>query len=147
MKISIKDIESSDADEIFSITKKVPELWASSEIEVISKGQILYNIKSDNYLTLKAIDKNNKLLGFILCDLNFDYLYVDFLAVNPEFRESGIGTKLLEKAIEKARKMGVYSICCFVNPRFEKTIDFWKKKGFKEGHKFIYFYKDTKGNV
>lgn len=58
------------------------------------------------------------------------------ISIHPDYKRKGYGLKLLQYALEKARKMGVGFIC------MEGNIDFYKHAGFCLASKFNIHYHD-----
>ena len=59
------------------------------------------------------------------------------ISIHPDYKRKGYGLKLLQYALEKARKMGVGFIC------MEGNIDFYKHAGFCLASKFNIHYHDV----
>lgn len=90
-------------------------------------------------------ENNNKLIGFIGLKgedikenvpktFNEDYVLITWIAVLPDFRKLGLGSKLLAKCERYARKLGKRGI--WLGCR-DKVIPFYQKNGYKQKGTFI----------
>ncbi len=62
-------------------------------------------------------------------------------AVAQGMRGKGAGRMLYEKCMEELEKRGTGFVYCWVNAGEKKSREYWRKKGFKEGKKFIFSWK------
>jgi len=58
--------------------------------------------------------------------------YMDSLAVWPEWRGRGIGTKLMQAQIDKARELGFNKAALLVDPENENAKRMYRKLGFMD---------------
>lgn len=71
--------------------------------------------------------------------------YLFRLAVKEEFRNKGIGSKLIKNAEEIARKRRASEIGFYIDANNKKLKSFYKKRKFKTSNKpWIYLYKELK---
>lgn len=108
--------------------------WAKS-----IKGRVYFTnlLKNSNSLCLVAI-YYEKFVGYIAAapkDFGYrksKYLEIENMGVIPNYRSKGIGSKLMEKCLEWAKKKGFDRI--YVNSYLanSQAIDFYKKNGFSE---------------
>jgi ribosomal protein S18 acetylase RimI-like enzyme len=72
--------------------------------------------------------KGDEIIGAIKGDIMWGVIHIDLLIVIPEYRKLGVGTKLYNLAIEKAKKedckLATVETFDFQAP------DYWKSKGF-----------------
>jgi len=61
---------------------------------------------------------------------NGEHLYIDQVAVHPEYRSKGVGTKMFEYIEKKAKQKKIIQIN-IVTHKSAKANNFWKKQGFK----------------
>lgn len=79
---------------------------------------------------------NNKMVGFITYkENNSDVVEISWLAVRPEMRNEGIGSKLVNESLNKLNRK--YKICevktlaeTYKDEGYAKTRNFYKKLGF-----------------
>lgn len=78
-------------------------------------------------VSLGAYEDDN-LVGYLFTDESFaGVTTVRWIAVLPEYQKKGIGTQLLEKTEELAKKLGIHMIQLEVDPR---NLDYYKKRGY-----------------
>lgn len=58
--------------------------------------------------------------------------YIDSIAVRPEYRNKGIGKKLLKLTQKKAERKGFEKISLLVKPKNKKAIKLYKNYGYNE---------------
>lgn len=71
------------------------------------------------------------LVGFIFARLLGDEMHLMKLAVNPQWRNRGAATSLLEAALEAARSRGATTAVLEVRPANQGAIAFYRKAGFE----------------
>jgi putative acetyltransferase len=87
--------------------------------------------KSGEVISLVAM-KHDKMVGHVLLstaiiensDESFPVLVLAPVAVLPEFQNQGIGTKLIEKGIEEARKRGYSIVTVLGHPKYYPRFGF-----------------------
>ncbi|MBP1916079.1 GNAT family N-acetyltransferase [Lederbergia galactosidilytica] len=133
MEIEIREIRPNDyADVLLLWNNELENL--NVDIEKISERFKKMN-KDENYKTFVASFKN-KVVGFITVvqtmalEYEIGYLKINGLAVQNDFQQNGIGTKLLEHVEIFAAEKGLS--CLILNSGFQRTEthDFYKNKGF-----------------
>lgn len=65
---------------------------------------------------------------------------IEDVIVTQEYRGSGIGTKLLDAAINEADERGCSRLALSVDLRNTKAIEFYKNKGFDTSHMGLMYY-------
>ena len=73
-----------------------------------------------------------KLVAAVLCGHDGRRGYLHHLAVHKDYRNAGIATALLEKAVGKLREKGIRKCHTFCFCDNEQGLSFWQKKGFAE---------------
>ena len=79
-------------------------------------------------------EMDNKIVGFIFGQetLPFpDKIYVRHIAIHPDYQAKGIGKKLYEALINKAKKTGKKEIIATINPDNPPSIKLHEQLGFK----------------
>ena len=92
----------------------------------------------DMYKIISVKIENNITAGYVIVFNNSDSLEIMKIGVNPEYRQKGIGTILINE-IKKSR-MGIF---LEVRENNIIAIEFYKKNGFKEAGKRKNYYRDT----
>lgn len=104
------------------------------------KGAMLFRPISEVYENIRdftVYKKEGKVIGAVSLHISLANLAeVRSLAVDPEYLKNGIGTKLVEAALEEAKGFGITDI-------FTLTYvpDFFSKLGFKEVNKDMFPHK------
>ena len=77
-----------------------------------------------------AIDKDDEIVGYIVCRIQDDILWAESLYIIPNKRREGIGSALYAKAEKLSRKLGNKTLYNWVDPNNERSILFLQKKGY-----------------
>jgi len=81
-----------------------------------------------------AKSKNNKVIGVCYLDITWQGLKnirLGDMFVHKEFRNIGIGSALVDKAIEYAKENNIKKIWLWTQEELKDTIRLYEKKGFK----------------
>lgn len=96
----------------------------------------------NNKVIYVALDKD-KVVGFISIEKYREsgYIYLDDYCVNNNYRGYGIGTKLMNMALEFAKKEEINNIITHVEKTNTESIKFYKNNHFKieqeQGHRLL----------
>lgn len=63
------------------------------------------------------------------------YGLIENVVTHPDYRQKGLGTKVLNKAVEIANKNNCYKVMLMTSSKEEKTLKFYEKAGFERGRK------------
>jgi len=77
-----------------------------------------------------AEDKNEELLGYLVCRIDSNVVWVESLFTSYDSRRKGVGSKLFEKAETKAQELGGSTVYNWVHPNNDKVIQFLSKRGY-----------------
>ena len=77
-----------------------------------------------------AVTDGRALLGYIVCRIDDNCLWVEQLYVREEQRRKGLASLLFDKAEELAAEMGEDTVYNFVHPNNEGVISFLRAKGY-----------------
>ena len=136
--LTIREEEIKDYNEV---EKVVEESFKTAEFSDKDEHNLVRRLRNSNEfikeLSLIAEDEN-KILGHVLLtkalingeDTSFEALALAPLAVLPEYQKSGIGKKLMNKAIERARELGYKSIVVLGHEKY------YPKFGFEKASKY-----------
>ena len=119
------------------IAKQIATLLNSENQLVVpyTEKKVLDN--KNNYLF--EVNDNDDVLSFIECRKVQWYQYeVCHLTVNPSHRRSGLGKKILEKAISHAKANRGRIIQCTIREKNTKSTSLFSKNGFLKTSKFYY---------
>lgn len=86
----------------------------------------------DNRYHLLAWIEDEKLLSFISYWNFEDYIYIEHLAVNPEFRGQNIGSRMLDTFAEGVKKTIILEIDPPIDEISKKRLAFYKNLGYKQ---------------
>lgn len=128
-------------------TVKPEDLWDVAKIDNLSFKKPWtfprfieqYETNKDNFL---IAEENGKILGFSISDCKGLLMLI---AVDPNARGKGIGSKLLAATIKKLRMMGIKKVFAHVRKSNKKVIDFYVKHGFKIEKELPHYYSDEDG--
>ena len=63
------------------------------------------------------------------------YGLIENVVTHPDYRQKGLGTKVLNKAVEIANKNNCYKIMLLTSSKEEEILNFYEKAGFERGRK------------
>jgi len=99
-------------------------------------------------------EHDNAIVGYVMCRVERSMGYINrffpkkvghivSIAVRPEYRRRGIGTKLMKEAIKKLKEVyGVKEVYLEVRVSNEPAIRLYEKLGFKKVRRLKYYYLD-----
>lgn len=124
--LNIRKFKQSDKDSVISLWK---EIFSSEKLHNDPKLSIEMKIKHSKDLFFIA-EENNLVVGTVMVGFDGHRGWIYSLAVKPDFRKKGIGTKLMKEAITQLKSLG----CLKVNLQIEEdnsgVVDFYEKIGF-----------------
>lgn len=125
--------ENNNPEEIYKLEK---EIFGNSAYTLKQIDDIL--TMPDMYKIMSVKDENGITAGYVIVFNNSDSLEIMKIGVNPEYREKGFGTILVNE-IKKSRME------IFLEVRENNMIarKFYEKNGFKEAGKRKNYYRDT----
>lgn len=132
MSVHIRPIQTSDFEQLislfmeFAVFEKLPDKMTNS-LEQMKQEQAYFN-------GFVAVDKDQKILGYatyFYCYYTWvgKSLYMDDLYVSQAFRGQGIGSQLIHKVIETAKKNSCHRLRWQVSSWNEKAKLFYQKLG------------------
>ena len=101
------------------------------------------NSKYGYVYTAKSADEGGKILGYICFSLIVDELHILNFAVDVPFRRNKVATRLLDYAIDIAKKNGATIAFLEVRESNKGVIELYKKAGFFEIAKRKKYYADN----
>lgn len=75
--------------------------------------------------------------GLIVAWPEVDHLYIDNIAVAPEFQGTGVGQKLLAFADELARRADRSEIRLYTNEVMTENVEYYPRRGFEQTHRGV----------
>jgi len=74
--------------------------------------------------------ENKKIIGTIMAGFDGHRGWIYSLAVSQKYRRKGIGTKLVNKALNELINLGCVKVNLQINGNNQSVVDFYKKVGF-----------------
>ena len=121
--MNYRQIKLSDYENLVSFWK---ENYFVNEVDDLDRFKLF--LEKNPGLSLLAED-DGKIIGTVLGSFDGRRGYIQKLVVEKNYRKKGIGELLINKIIEKLRKVGVLYIPISVE---EERISFYEKCGFKK---------------
>ena len=91
-----------------------------------------------NPATCFVAEEDGGIVGVILAGNDGRRGYIYHTAVNPAFRNQGIGAALVESAMEALQSLGINKVALVVFSKNKDGNDFWEKRGFTTRGDLIY---------
>ena len=132
--LAIRKLAASDVPAVFAILQESPEaaLWSSeSLLQLASADPAAWVVE------LSAV-----LVGFLIGRIAADEFEILNMAVSRAHRQSGIGSKLLESALEFSRIAGSARAYLEVRASNEPAIALYARHGFTECGRRAQYYRD-----
>ncbi|MDO5396519.1 MAG: GNAT family N-acetyltransferase [bacterium] len=133
--LKIRKMKSDDYDNVYN-------LWLSCA------GMGLNNIDDtkdgiDRFLkrnpdTCFIAEYENKVVGVIMVGNDGRRGYIYHTSVKSEYRNQGIGSKLVDTAINALKNQGINKVALVVFTKNESGNAFWEKQGFTQRNDLIY---------
>lgn len=101
-----------------------------------------YSIQMNGYMNVLVYEEDH-ILGFVVYSIVQDIAEIIDIAIIKEEEGKGIGSKLINTVIEKAKELGLHSISLEVREDNERAIGFYEKEGFKKSHIRKQYYLDS----
>ncbi len=134
--IKISEATMDDANSLADIEKAI------FNYDVISKKQIRHLLKSETATVIKAALYNTAIVGYLvlLRRRNSKILRIYSLGVLPDYRNSGIGRQLLQKAEECVDRLGCECLQLEVQAQNKSALLFYLAAGYSlYGRKYGYY--------
>ena len=133
--INIRIFEEKDNEDISKLIAYFRE--ELSNLKGIRKEPDIGKAKEEiqDYINCKypifvAKNKDNLLIGYIICKVESEVVWAESLYVLPEYRRSGIASLLFNEAEKLAQKYGNDTVYNWVHPNNHSMIMFLDKKGY-----------------
>lgn len=96
--------------------------------------------------TCFVAESQNKIIGVILSGHDGRRGYIHHTAVNDTVRKQGIGTALVNTAIEALKKQGINKVALMVFRTNNLGNSFWESQGFEDRNDLVYRNKSLNDN-
>lgn len=88
--------------------------------------------------TCFVAEVDNRIVGSILAGNDGRRGYIYHTAVSPQYQKHGIGSTLVDTAIDALKKLDINKIALVVFDKNDNGNAFWEKQGFTERNDLIY---------
>ncbi len=142
----IREIRPEDCAAVAGFWRDCLDVPAATDESV--RGTLDRMRSDDRYFTYVA-EEDGRVVGFITCVevLSFDdpdgYVKINGLAVLPEYRGRGIGTRLVARAEQTARERGSDSVGVASVFKRTRTHELYERLGYRRSA--YWFHKDVGG--
>jgi ribosomal protein S18 acetylase RimI-like enzyme len=129
-QLQIKRAEAQDSDAVRLIVREAYAQW----IPVIGREPMPMKADYEQAVRDHEIDllyADGKPVALIEMIVSPDYLFIENIAVLPEYQGQGLGRHLLNHAEEKVRKAKVRELRLLTNQAFAANIRLYKSVGFQ----------------
>ena len=127
--IRFRPAEPADATAIRDIVRAAYAKW----VPVIGREPLPMRADYDKAVTEHPFDlavEGDRIVGMLETMLADDHLWIENVCVAPDAQGRGIGRLLLERAEQKARKVGRPELRLLTNGAFEANVSLYKKHGY-----------------
>jgi len=136
MDVVIRRFRMSDYD-------RVIELWQQGHLPLKPKGrdsreEIERQIQLSNVIFLVA-ESAGKVIGTVLATHDGRKGWINRLAIDPAFREQGLGQKLIQEAEEELEKDGIMMFAALIEEDNLPSINLFGKLGYEYHPEIKYF--------
>ncbi len=136
MNCIIRLAEERDIDALATLDKLCFTLpWDRSSFE--------FEIKENLKAIYLVADYNGKIIGYAGIWVILDEGHITNIAVHPDFRNRGLGTRLLSELIELSERRGAKRHTLEVRVSNHTAISLYNKFGFETAGKREKYYEDT----
>ena len=77
-----------------------------------------------------AVSDNGRYIGYCVCRIDDDVVWLESIYVRPEYRKKGVGRMLFEKAEAVAKEYGNDTLYLYVHPNNDQMINFSDHLGY-----------------
>jgi len=127
METIIQTMQIGDYEQALDLWQRTPGMGLSKADE----KQELEKFLERNATLCFVAWVGEELAGTILCGEDGRRGYIYHLAVDPDFRKTGIGKNLVQHALDELQRIGIQKCHLFVYGSNESGISFWKHNGWK----------------
>jgi ribosomal-protein-alanine N-acetyltransferase len=134
MDVLVRKFAASDVPAVLAILHESPEAAAWSQEGLLQLDSV--------DPTAWVAERNGVVAGFLIGRSAADEFEILNMAVSEAYRRQGIGSKLLESALEVSRKAGIARIYLEVRASNEPAIALYKLHGFTECGRRVRYYRN-----
>ena len=82
-------------------------------------------------------EHDDAVVGLLVLEAHPDYLLLDNVAVSVDAQGTGVGSRLLDFAEERARDLGLGEIRLYTNEAMTENLAYYARRGFTETHRSV----------
>jgi ribosomal-protein-alanine N-acetyltransferase len=142
MNIRIRSMQPSDLDAVVEIDRRSFSLpWPENAFryELAQNSAALLRVA-----VIDLPDEVEKVVGAIVIWMILDEAHIATLAVHPDYRRLGIGSKLLADSLGAAIKRGAYQAMLEVRASNQAAQDLYRRFGFLVVGRRLHYYTDNR---
>lgn len=139
--MQIEKMKIDDYDEIYSVWTACSGMGLNS-VDDTKEG--IAKLLERNPETCFVAKENNKVIGAIMVGNDGRRGYIYHTAVHPRYQKQGVGTALVETAVESLKSLGITKVNLVVFARNKSGNAFWEKIGFTTREDLVYRNKTIK---
>ena len=113
-----------DADKVYQIEN-------DSFFEPWTKKRLIKEFENNSFLKHFVYEKDGEVVGFYIISTIADLVEIFTIAVDKNYREEGIGSKLLSHLINYAESVGATEIWLEASTKNIAAVNLYQKYGFK----------------
>jgi ribosomal protein S18 acetylase RimI-like enzyme len=98
--------------------------------DIVSK-KIKWEIRNYPDTCLVAY-QNSQLVGFSFTEYSDSDAFIDYLAVDPDFRRTGVGRAMVTKTLQRLKQRKIRFVGLMTGVANKAALAFWKSQGFEE---------------
>ena len=133
--MNIRPLTPLDYPRIYALWQQTPGMGLNN-LDDSPAGIARYLRRNPN--TCFAAEEEGELVGVILSGHDGRRAFIYHLAVAENFQRRGIGSALLQAALEALRAEGIHKAALVVMARNQKGNAFWEKSGFSPRPDLVY---------
>lgn len=137
----IRNMTISDYDKVYNLWKSCAGMGLNN---VDDSKEGIEKFLNRNPDTCFVAEKENQIIGVILVGNDGRRGYIYHTAVKPSYQRNGIGTRLVNTALEALKNIGIVKVALVVFNRNEDGNAFWEKQGFITRGDLVYRNKALK---
>ena len=125
--MKIRAMTITDYDKVYNLWRLCPGMGLNN-IDDSKEGIEKFLDRNPN--TCFVAEEEKQIIGVILVGNDGRRGYIYHTAVKPSYQRKGIGTQLVNTALEALKNIGIIKVALVVFDRNEDGNTFWEKKGF-----------------
>lgn len=134
-KMHIRNMTISDYDKVYNLWQSCAGMGLNN---VDDSKEGIEKFLNRNPDTCFVAEKEQELMGAILVGNDGRRGYIYHTAVKPSYQRNGIGTQLVNAALEALKNIGIVKAALVVFDRNEEGNAFWEKQGFTTRGDLVY---------